>query len=181
MRYALFICGPTAVGKSSHIPEMLKHAGLPSDFSLIDPDKSTKETQKERSDSAFEEITEHIEDKKSFVYVGSCLRRGVVLRKIEELREADYRIIACLVYISLEDAIERASKRTEQPVPEDVVVSFYNQFKKLAPEFMKNKMIDEIYLYNNETEFSLLLSKKKKRITCRKSDSDFFFDISKYC
>jgi hypothetical protein len=39
----------------------------------------------------------------------------------------------------------------------------------------------EIYLYNNETDFNLLLSKKNKKIVCRDGDSDFYFDISRYC
>jgi len=180
MKYALLICGPTAVGKSTHIPEMLKHAGLPADFSLIDPDKSTKETQKERSNRAFEQVSEHIERKESFVYVGSCLRQSVIKKTMKQLRSAGYKIITVVVYTPLDTAVERANKRLEQPVPEEIVRDFYSQFEKLAPQFMKNPLVDEVYLYSNEADFSLLLSKKKKKIVCRK-ESDFFFDISKYC
>jgi len=180
MKYALIICGPTAVGKSTHIPEMLKHAGLPADFSLIDPDKSTKPTQKERSNDAFEQISEHVEKNESFVYVGSCLRRSVLRETMKRLRSAGYKIITAIVYTSLDTAVERANTRLEQPVPEEIVLDFYHQFERLAPQFMKNPLVDEVYLYSNETDFSLLLSKKKKKIVCR-MDSDFFFDISKYC
>ena len=41
--------------------------------------------------------------------------------------------------------------------------------------------VDELYLYNNEDEFNLLLSKKKKKIVCVHPEGEFYFDISKYC
>jgi predicted ABC-type ATPase len=181
MKYALIICGPSAVGKSTHIPEMLEHAGLPSSFSLIDPDSFGLESQRDRSNRAFEEVDEHISAGKSFVYVGSCLRKNKLETVFHKLRRSKFKTVACIVYTDTETAVRRAKERLNQPVPEDVVRDFHSQFKKRASELMENPLVDEVYLYNNEEQFSLLLSKKKKKIVCRTADADFFFDISKYC
>jgi len=94
------------------------------------------------------------------------------------MKEKHYRIVIAIVYTTLPTALERIRKRTHQPVPDEVVEDLHAFFKTKAERFMKLPV--EIYLYNNETDFNLLLSKKNKKIVCRGKD-DFYFDISRYC
>ena len=95
------------------------------------------------------------------------------------MRSKKYRIVVAIVYTSLSTALERIRKRTEQPVPDIVVEDLHAFFKTKAERFMKLPV--EIYLYNNETDFNLLYSRKNKKIVCRDGDADFYFDISRYC
>jgi predicted ABC-type ATPase len=97
------------------------------------------------------------------------------------MKSAGYKTVGCIVYTGVDTAIRRIRERIHQPVSEDIILDFHRQFKTRAADLMADKRFDEIYLFNNEKEFSLLLSKKKKSIVCRDTDSDFYFDISKYC
>lgn len=179
MKYAMFVCGPSGVGKSSNIDEMLKHAGIKHDFLLIDPDK-LEGTHSEQSDSAIQKVHESIQSEKSFIFQGTC--GGIRLMKefLSESKKHKFKTIVAIVYTSLPTAIQRISERKEQLVPQEVIEDLHSFFKTKAERYMKLENIDEIYLYNNEKQFSLLLSKKHKRIICR-DKHDFYFDISKYC
>jgi hypothetical protein len=63
----------------------------------------------------------------------------------------------------------------------DIAHEVHEFFKTKAERYMTLPNIDELYLYNNETEFNLLLSKKKKKVMCSDPNGEFYFDISKYC
>jgi predicted ABC-type ATPase len=95
------------------------------------------------------------------------------------MKAKKYRVVIAIVYTTLPTALDRIRKRTHQPVPEDVVHDLHAFFKSKAERYMKLDV--EIYLYNNETDFNLLLSKKHKKIVCRDGNADFYFDISPYC
>jgi len=95
------------------------------------------------------------------------------------MRGKKYRIVIAIVYTTLPTALERIRKRTHQPVPDLVVEDLHTFFKTKAERFMKLDV--EIYLYNNETDFNLVWSKKNKRVACLDPESAFYFDISKYC
>jgi len=173
------MCGPSGVGKTSNINKMLENAGALQEIEIIDPDKRNEETHQERSEAAVELVKEAISDGVSFCYTATCGGMRVVNDLIRLMKAKKYRIIVAIVYTSLPVALERIRKRTHQPVPEDVVSDLHAFFKTKAERFMKLDV--EIYLYNNETDFNLLLSKKNKKIVCRDQDSDFFFDVSRYC
>jgi predicted ABC-type ATPase len=98
---------------------------------------------------------------------------------IAKMKVKKYRIVIAISYVSLPIALERIRKRTHQPVPQEVIEDLYAFFKTKAERFMKLPV--ELYLYNNETDFNLIYSRKNKKIVCRDQDSDFYFDISRYC
>jgi hypothetical protein len=76
--------------------------------------------------------------------------------------------------------MERISQR-EQETPHEVILDLHQFFTKKAEYYMKAKNVDELLLYNNETNFTLLLDKKGRKIHCHKKNESFYFDISPYC
>lgn len=88
------------------------------------------------------------------------------------MKTKKFHTVIAIVYTSLPTALERIAKRVEQPVPEEVVRDLHAFFKTKAERFM-NLAVDDLYLYNNETQLNLLLQKTKKRIVCSKPDADF--------
>jgi predicted ABC-type ATPase len=172
------VCGPPGVGKSVHFKKMLSNAGIKKKVTLFDPDMRTEESADDRSRLNLEDVHVAIESGIDLGYVGTCGGKRLV-DIVKRMHAKNYHVIVAVVYTTLPKALERIQKRTEQPVPEDVVKDLYSYFKKKAESYMK--LDADIYLYNNETDFNLLLSKKKKKIVCRDGDSDFYFDVSRYC
>ena len=178
----VLLCGPSGVGKSSHAAEMLKNAGADiSDFLVVDPDTIDLPNHEERSAKAVELIKNAVADKKNVAYIATCGGIKVISSLLSSMKSKGYRTVVGIVYASLPVALQRIQKRTEQLTPDDVVHDLHAFFKTKAERFMKLPNIDEIYLYNNQTDFNLVLEKKKKKIHCLAKDSDFYFDISKYC
>ena len=176
MRLGILVCGPSGVGKSSHIKEITKEAPV----FLIDPDK-LEGSHTEQSKKAMELVEESIQDKKSFVFVGTCGGMQIIKSLLKKMKKNTFKTVVAIVYTSLPNALKRIKDRPEQPVTEDVTKDLHAFFKTKAERYMNLADIDELYLYSNETDFKLLLSKKKKKIVCQSSDSEFYFDISKYC
>lgn len=172
------VCGPPGVGKSVHFKKMLSNAGIKKKVAFFDPDMRSEETAEERSRLNLEELNEAIDSGIDFGYVGICGGKRLV-DIIKRMKLNKYRAVVAVVYSTLPVALERVRKRTEQPVPEDVIKELYSYFKRKAESYMK--LDADIYLYNNETDFNLLLSKKNKKIVCRDADADFYFDVSRYC
>lgn len=174
--FAFFVCGPPGTGKSSHIKDMLKLAGIRGKYILIDPDHLEGSTHLEKSQKAVELVKDSITGKKSFVYVATC---GGLKQMMSFLSSAsDFRTVVAIPYTKLSTALDRISKR-EQVTPEEVSRDLHAFFAKKAEAYMTIKNLDEIYLYNNETEFNLLFSRKKKKIVC--TPGEFYFDVSPYC
>jgi predicted ABC-type ATPase len=174
----ILICGPSGVGKTSNLNKILEKFNL--NPIIIDPDKRKEKTQEERSTKAREEVFSSINEKKDFVYSGSCLRGKTMQKIFETMKEKGYRIIMVMVYSSLRESIRRIAERKDQLVPEKIIKEFHSLFKRKAESYMNNPLFDEVLLYNNEEQFMLLLDKKDKKIHCY-GDKDFFFDISPYC
>ena len=180
MKYGFLCCGPSGVGKSSNIHKMLENAKLnKDDFSIIDPDK-LEGTHTEQSSKSLELVYDSIKNNKSFVYVATCGGTKIIMDILLKLKKRKFRSIVAITYTSLPIALNRISQRYEQLVPEEVVEDLHKFFKTKAERFMSLSNIDQIYLYNNNTNFNLLLSKKAKKIVCSEND-EFYFDISKYC
>lgn len=175
----LLVCGPSGVGKTSNIDKMLENAGIRKKLTIIDPDKLSNESHEERSAVALENVKNTIEDGESFCYTATCGGMRIVTDLIRRMKDRKYRVIVAIVYTSLPVALERIQKRTHQQVPKDVVEDLHAFFKTKAERYMKLDV--EIYLYNNETDFNLLFSKKHKKIICRDGEMDFYFDVSRYC
>lgn len=175
----LLVCGPSGVGKTSNIDKMLENAGIRKKLTIIDPDKLSNESHEKRSAVALENVKNTIEDGESFCYTATCGGMRIVTDLIRRMKDRKYRVIVAIVYTSLPVALERIQKRTHQQVPKDVVEDLHAFFKTKAERYMKLDV--EIYLYNNETDFNLLFSKKHKKIICRDGEMDFYFDVSRYC
>jgi predicted ABC-type ATPase len=173
------ICGPSGVGKTSHFKEMLTNAGVKQDVTLFDPDSRKESEHTVRSEMALQAVKDAIEKGISFGYTATCGGNRVVDDLIQRMQMNKYRIVVCIVYVSLPVALERIRKRTHQFVPDEVVADLHSFFKSKAERFMKLPV--EIYLYNNETDFNLLYSRNNKKIVCRNEGSDFYFDVSRYC
>jgi shikimate kinase len=176
--FGFLVCGPPGTGKSSHISEMLKLAGIRGKYALIDPDLQEGETHLIKSQKAMELVKESIQKKKSFVYVATCGGLKVVMSLLSAMKAGGFRTVVSIPYTTLSTALKRISQR-EQVTPEEVSRDLHAFFAMKAEAYMKLKNLDEVYLYNNETDFNLLYSRKKKKIVC--TPGEFYFDVSKYC
>jgi predicted ABC-type ATPase len=176
--FGFLVCGPPGTGKSSHISEMLKLAGIRGKYALIDPDLQEGETHLIKSQKAIELIKESIQKKKSFVYVATCGGLKVVMSLLSAMKAGGFRTVVSIPYTTLSTALKRISQR-EQVTPEEVSRDLHAFFATKAEAYMKLKNLDEVYLYNNETDFNLLYSRKKKKIVC--TPGEFYFDVSPYC
>lgn len=170
-------CGPSGVGKTSHFKEMLHQAGI-KNVQLFDPDVRSEPDHADRSAGALKDVQDAIEAGESFGYTATCAAVRIIKDLIKRMKAKKYRIVIAIVYTDLPTALKRIDGRS-QKVPGSVVEDLHAYFKKQAEKYMK--MDVDLYLYNNQQEFSLLLSRKNKKIVCRSGDTDFYFDISKYC
>jgi tRNA uridine 5-carbamoylmethylation protein Kti12 len=179
----VLLCGPSGVGKTSHTAQMLKNAGADiSDFLVVDPDKIDLPSHEEQSAEALHKLRTAVTEKKHVIYIATCRGIRYDLKDIlKSMKKNGYRTVVGIVYTSLPVALQRIQLRTDQPTPDEVVNKLHDFFKRKAEYFMNAPDIDEIYLYNNQTDFNLVLEKKKKKIQCFAPDSDFYFDVSKYC
>jgi predicted ABC-type ATPase len=177
--FGFLICGSPGTGKSSHTQEILDNAGITKKYVLIDPDKIDARTHEERSSSAMNTVLECIKKGKSFVYIATCAATRDTMDLLSRIKAKKYTTVVAISYTKLTTALERIADRKDQPTPEDVTRDLYAFFASKAERFMKMKDLDELYLYNNETQFNLLLKMKNKHVAC--SGGDFYFDISKYC
>lgn len=178
MKFGFLVCGPPGTGKSSNITKMIDNANIKQSFLLVDPDLQEGSTHLEKSQKAVELVKESIEKKKSFVYVATCGGLKTIMELLRSMKSAGFRTIVAIPYLKLPQALERISKR-EQETPEEVVKELHAFFQKKAEAYMSLKNLDEIYLYNNETDFNLLYSRRKKKIVC--TPGEFFFDLTPYC
>lgn len=176
--FAFFVCGPPGTGKSSHIKEMLKLAGIRGKYALIDPDLLKAETHAEQSELALQRVKETLQEKKSFVYVATCGGLKQMMSFLSSAKSQGFRTVVAIPYVKLTTALDRISKR-EQVTPEEVSRDLHAFFTTKAEAYMKLRNLDEVYLYNNETDFNLLYSRKKKKIVC--TPGEFYFDVSPYC
>jgi len=181
MPVGVLICGAPGTGKSSNIPLVLKNADFKDEFVLVDPDKIKAESHSEQSKMAFELLKKTVTEKKDVVYVGSCLSVGTLNNILKDMKSKKYRTVVAISYTSLSTAIKRIAARKDQPLDADIASEVHRYFATKAERYMNLPAIDEIYLYNNETNFNMLFSRKKKKIVCADSSREFYFDVSKYC
>jgi len=181
MPVGLLVCGAPGTGKSSHVLKVLENAGFEGEFVLVDPDKIKADSHAEQSAAAIELLQETINERKDVVYVGSCVGVSTMNDILKMMKAKKYRTIVAVSYSSLSTSLKRIAARKEQPLDVDIASEVHRYFATKAERYMNLHSIDEIYLYNNETEFNLLFSRKKKKITCSDPHGEFYFDVSKYC
>ena len=180
MKVGFLVCGAPGVGKTTHISEMLEYAKLSGPFEKIDPDKFEQDSHEKRAKIALEHVYSAIEKGENFVYIVSCGATKRIKKIIDMMKHKKYKVIVSITYASSHTALRRTLTRTEQPIPEDIARELYQYFKRHAAYYMTLPEIDDIFLYDNESEFTLILHKHKKKITCHQL-SEFYFDISEYC
>ena len=180
MVYGILICGAPGTGKSTNIRMMLDQAGFDEEYILADPDKMPGE-HSEQSKSAITLLENSVKDRKNVVYVGSCSSTGTLAGILKRMKSHRYHTVVAIAYTSIPTALKRIASRTHQPLDSDIASKAHHFFKTKAERYITMSNIDELYLYNNESEFNLLLSKKKKKIMCADPHGEFYFDISKYC
>ena len=180
MVHGILVCGPPGTGKSTHIRTMLDQAGFHEDYVLADPDEMPGE-HSEQSKAALALLEDSVAKKKNVVYVGACHGTRTVQDILKRMKSKKYNTVVAISYTSISTALQRIKTRTHQPLDADIAREVHEFFRTKAERYMSMPNVDELYLYNNETEFSLLLSKKKKKVVCSDPAGEFYFDVSKYC
>lgn len=182
-KVALFLCGAAGSGKTSSLNMFLRDARITTTFVTLNIDQARPlvGTQEETRKVFQELINKTIEDGYSFLYDGTCRDKSNILARIRTLKEKGYKVILGITYASLKTVLERVKRRVEQPLDENVVRDIYAHLKKNVELYMSVTEIDEVYLYSNETTSKLIFQKTKKRVDCISPDSNFYFDVSKYC
>lgn len=181
MPVGVLICGAPGTGKSTNAHRVMKNAGFEGEFVLVDPDKIKADSHSEQTSRAIVLLAETIDDRKDLVYVGSCLTVSQINAILKKMKNKKYRTVVAISYSSLSTSLKRIAARKDQPLDVDIASEVHSYFKTKAERYMNLPSIDEIYLYNNETEFNMLFSRKKKKITCSDPHGEFYFDVSKYC
>lgn len=180
MPFGVLVCGAPGTGKSTHIAHMLDQAGFDEEYVLVDPDKLEGE-HSEQSKKALDLLKDTVDAKKNVVYVGTCSAVRTLHTILKSMKKQKYRTVVAISYTSIPTALKRIADRTDQPVPAGVASEIHHFFSTKAEKYMSLPDVDELYLYNNETEFNLILSKKKKKVVCSDPRGLFYFDVSKYC
>jgi hypothetical protein len=86
-----------------------------------------------------------------------------------------------IAYTTVPTALKRIAGRTHQPLDPMIASKVHAFFTSKAARFITIPNIDGLYLYNNEDNFNLLWSRKKKKVMCIHPEGEFYFDVSDYC
>jgi len=182
-KVAIFLCGAAGTGKTSSKETFLDDAKIKTTFVNINIDeiRPMVGTQEEARKVLVSIFNNAVNDGYSILYDGTCRDKTNILNRIKFLKENQYKIILGITYTSLNTALKRIQERTDQPLDETIARDIYLHLKRNVETYMKLDDIDEVYLYNNEKLTKLVFTRKLKRISCISPNSNFYFDISKYC
>jgi len=180
---AIFTCGAAGTGKTTNRSQFLKDAGLKTTHVYLNVDRLRYLAgSHEKGQILLKHLVKRtIDEKYSLLLDATCRDRKNIIDLMKTLKDAGYIIILGMTYAHLDTVIERASKRVTQPVNEEVVRDIYQHMKRNAEIYMNVDDIDEVYLYNNEETSTLIFYRGRKRIQCLSPESEFYFDVSKYC
>lgn len=175
VKTAIFLCGAAGAGKTTMRTHFLHDIGFHSPHVVLDIDEVYR---KVRTVEGFHELVrETIQRGKSFVYDKTCKKEHEVMELVHYAKQRGYKVIFGIVYAPLAVILKRLKMRKHQPLSASVARKIYDDVEKVAEQYMHKQDIDEIYLYNE----TLILRKIKDKIDCVHKDSNFYFDISKYC
>jgi predicted ABC-type ATPase len=180
-KLALFMCGASGTGKSSIRYQFLRDAKIKTSLVYLNID-SIKDVGREEARKIFDySLMRAVEDGYSIFYDGTCRNKKAVSEVMKIMKSKDYKIVLGMTYTTLPVALKRLEDRKNQFVSESVAKDVYQHMTKNAEVYMDMKEIDELYLYNNETNAVLIFKKTKKEVQCLLPDEEFYFDVSKYC
>jgi predicted kinase len=182
-KVALFLCGAAGTGKTTSKYKFLYDSKIRTSFVVLNVDDMRELVgSQEKARSALSYATERvIKEGYSFLYDGTCRDKTNVLKMMEHVHSLGYKTILGITYTPLRTALDRISKRVNQPLSEEVARDIYKHLTKNIETYMNETSIDEIYLYNNEHTSKLIFTRKDKTIQCITPESAFYFDVSKYC
>lgn len=177
-KVALLSCGASGSGKTTSRKQFIEDSGMRTTFVSLNMDDYWKY---DNPRGLYKRLfTRTIEDGYSFLFDGTCRNTGDMVKLIDTLRSRGYIVKLSITYAKLKTVMDRLRKRTAQKVAPDVALDIYNEVKRKIEVLMKSN-VDEIYLYDNESTTRLIYHKTAKKISCFMPESDFYFDISKYC
>jgi predicted ABC-type ATPase len=182
-KIALFLCGAAGSGKTTSRSKFLDDVGMKTTFVTLNIDDIRPIVgSQQAARQVFGELTDKvIEDGYSLLYDATCRDRSNIIARMKQLKEGGYKIILGIMYASLGTVLGRVRRRVEQPLDQDIAKDIYQHLKKNVETYMSVSEIDEVYLYNNEQTSKLIYSRKAKKIYCLSPESNFYFDVSKYC
>jgi len=181
---AIFLCGASGSGKSTTRDSILNKIKFKHTHVLLNLDDIIvyKERVSESRKTLINLFRRAVEDGYPVLYDGTCRYPPFIEKIIDEiLKDKGYKVVLVLNYASLDKVIERVKQRFHQQTPIETVKEIYEELSQKAEEYMSMKNIDELYLFSNETQSKMVFSRKDKKIKCVSPDSDFYFDVSKYC
>lgn len=182
-KIALFLCGAAGSGKTTSRSKFLDDVNMKTTFVTLNIDEIRPLIgSQEAAREVFGKLTDKaIEDGYSLLYDATCRDRSNIIARMKQLKEKNYKVILGITYASLGTVLGRVRRRVDQPLDQDIAKDIYQHLKKNVESYMSVSEIDEVYLYNNEQTSKLIYVRKAKKIYCMSPESNFYFDISKYC
>lgn len=182
-KYALFLCGAAGSGKTTTRDVFLKDANLKTTYVLLSFDDIWSYMRNYKNAS---EVYEHIIERVisngySFLYDGTCRRSGMILRMMNSLIHKGYTVKLGIVYAPLKTILERVENRTYQPLNLEVAKEIYHHVETSIEKIMNSDIPSEVFLYDNTLQTKLIFHRTSKKVYCEAPNSNFYFDVSKYC
>jgi len=177
----LLVCGPPGIGKSSNLPKIGDATNINwEDTAVVDPDKLAG-THDQQSAKAFQILRDRIRAEQSVAYIGACHGTRGIGEILRAMKQKGFTTKVVVIFTSVSTALDRIAKRSNQPLDPEITKEVHTFFSTKAERFMTLPNIDELYLFNNEQDLTLLFRRKSKDILCSSPNGEFYFDVSKYC
>jgi hypothetical protein len=172
---AVFLCGSSGAGKTSSLETILKDVKLKSSYAYLNIDtmRDKIKSYKELQETAFHIMKEGY----NLVWDKTCRNVKDTTHEISEFKKSGYKTIGVIVYAELDTILARLSKRTEQPISEEIAKGIFNELSRKAEKYMNDPNIDELFLYNNDHTLKLIYFKGKKEVHCLSPNSKFYFNV----
>ena len=121
-KVALFLCGAAGTGKTTSKYKFLYDSKIRTSFVVLNVDDMREVVgSQEKARNVLSYATERvIKEGYSFLYDGTCRDKTNVLKMMEHVKSLGYKTILGITYTPLRTALQRISKRVNQPLSEEV-------------------------------------------------------------
>ena len=172
---AVLFCGSSGTGKTT-----LRNHFLMKSMIVFDADELWNTYKRNDVGTLLiDALHSAISDKYNVLYDGTCRNHQRTIDILDKLKQNGYHTTLVVTYTKPITALHRVRERKTQDVPEHVAKQIFLDVSKHIKHYMDYP--DEVYLYNNEHEPTLIFHRKEKTIRCLAPDMDFYFDVSEYC